>query len=160
VLGINPFDQPNVQEAKDATNAVLAGKHVSTATPVAEEVLASARPGDYVAITAYLPRDGATASLLQAARVALRDRLRLATTVGFGPRYLHSTGQLHKGGPPTGVFLQVVSDDPFDLAIPGAPSTFGQLKHAQALGDLASLKAHGLRVARLTLPELIELALR
>ncbi len=84
----------------------------------------------------------------------MRDKFRVATTVGYGPRFLHSTGQLHKGGPDTGVFIQVVDDDEIDLDIPGKPYTFGALMRAQALGDLASLRAHGRRAARVTLEQL------
>ncbi len=156
ILGINPFDQPNVQEAKDATAAILAGKEEDDASMTAAEALATVVPGDYIAITAYLPREAETVRALAAVRVALRDRYGVATTVGFGPRFLHSTGQLHKGGPNTGVFLQLVSTDGADLAIPGQPFSFGELKAAQALGDLASLKAHGRRVWRGTLEELRE----
>ena len=160
VLGINPFDQPNVQEAKDATNAVLAGDAVDGTSPPVEAVLATVGPGDYLALLAYLPRNAQTITDLAAIRAALRDRLRVPVTVGFGPRYLHSTGQLHKGGPANGVFIQVVTEDPLDLEVPGKPYTFGQLKAAQALGDLASLRDHGRRVARVHLRELLEIATR
>lgn len=158
ILEINAFDQPNVQEAKDATNRVLAGEAVDPATPPAAEVLASIEAGDYLAILAYLPRTPEVMGRLHAARVALRDHHRVATTVGFGPRFLHSTGQLHKGGPGNAVFLQIVGDDPQDLEVPGGAFTFGGLKQAQALGDLESLREHGRRVARLSLEELEQLA--
>jgi transaldolase/glucose-6-phosphate isomerase len=154
ILGINPFDQPNVQEAKDATARILAGETVDAAVEPLEQVLGSVRPGDYMAITAYVARDAAAIAELAAIRQGLRDRYRVATTVGFGPRFLHSTGQLHKGGPNTGVFIQVVEQAAADLPIPGKPYTFGQLKAAQALGDLASLKAHGRRVTRATVEQL------
>jgi hypothetical protein len=154
ILAVNPFFQPNVQEAKDQTARILAGAEVDPATPPLIGVLDQVGPGDYIAITAYLPRNPATEAALHQARMLLRDRFRVATTVGFGPRFLHSTGQLHKGGPNTGVFIQVVGDDPVDLPIPGKPYTFGRLKHAQALGDLASLRAHGRRVARVTIEDL------
>jgi hypothetical protein len=150
ILEINPFDQPNVQEAKDATNKILAGEAVGTDTPPARDVLSQVRPGDYIALTAYVPRNDQWRDRLQKVRLALRDRYHVATTVGFGPRFLHSTGQVHKGGPNEGVFLQVVSDNAIDVPIPGRPYTFGQLKAAQAAGDLASLRSHGRRVARLT----------
>ena len=94
---------------------------------------------------------------LQKVRMGLRDRFRVATTLGIGPRYLHSTGQLHKGGAATGVFLQAVGDDPTDLPIPGKPFGFSQLKHAQAAGDYLALKDRGLRVARVALDELLNL---
>jgi glucose-6-phosphate isomerase len=159
VLGINPFDQPNVQEAKDATKRLLA----QDALPDAGEddlglVLREVRSGDYVAIQAYLPRDQDTERRLQAARMSLRDRLRVATTLGFGPRFLHSTGQLHKGGPNTGVFIQVVEPPAEDAPIPGQRYSFGTLLTAQALGDLQSLRAHGRRVARVRLATLEEMA--
>ncbi len=154
VLGINPFDQPNVQEAKDATNRVLAGEQVDVHTAGAEEVLASLKPGDYIAITAYVERDAAWQTRLQRLRVALRDRYHVATTVGFGPRFLHSTGQAHKGGPNEGVFLQIVSQNDTDIPIPGEAFSFGALKAAQAAGDLASLRAHKRRVARVAPAEI------
>jgi transaldolase/glucose-6-phosphate isomerase len=154
LLTINPFDQPNVQQAKDATARILDGADVDAATPPLDEVLARVAPGDYIALQAFLPRTEAHARALQAARVRLRDRYRAATTVGFGPRFLHSTGQLHKGGAANGVFIQIVGDDPADLAIPGAPYSFGALKQAQALGDLDSLRAQGRRVTRISLADL------
>jgi transaldolase/glucose-6-phosphate isomerase len=155
VLGINPFDQPNVQEAKDTTARILqGGAPAEPETGSLSALLEEVRPGDYIAIQAYLPRNAEVEAQLQAARCGLRDRLRVATTVGYGPRFLHSTGQLHKGGPNTGVFIQVVGDDAVDLEIPGRPYTFGVLKRAQALGDLQSLRAHGRRVVRVTLDEL------
>jgi transaldolase / glucose-6-phosphate isomerase len=159
VLGVHPFDQPNVQSAKDATATILergleaaAGSPMS-ATPL-RDLINAAAPGDYVAILAYVPRTAEVDARLQRVRLALRDRLRVATTIGYGPRYLHSTGQLHKGGPANGAFIEVVGDDPADLAIPGQPFTFGTLKQAQARGDLESLLARGRRVARATLEEL------
>jgi transaldolase/glucose-6-phosphate isomerase len=150
ILQINPFDQPNVQEAKDATDDILAGETVQVATPPAAEVLAQVGPGDYIALIAYVPRTDHWKEQLQRARLALRDRYHVATTVGFGPRFLHSTGQVHKGGPNQGVFIQVVTESQQDIPIPGKPYTFGELKAAQAAGDLASLRSHGRRVARLT----------
>ena len=158
VLGIHPFDQPNVQEAKDRTARVLAGEAVDLATPRAQEVLQTLSPGDYVAILAYVPRTSENDRWLQAVRAALRDRHRVATTVGYGPRFLHSTGQLHKGGPPGGVYLQLVGEDPVTLPIPGAAYDFGTLKQAQAAGDLAALRARGRRVARVSAEELEALA--
>ena len=154
ILGINPFDQPNVQEAKDLTAKVLAGEEFDSSTATLAETLACVKPGDYIAINAYLPRNAKTMARLAAVRLRLRDQYHVATTVGFGPRFLHSTGQLHKGGANNGVFLQVVTDDPTDVAIPGKPYTFRTLKAAQSLGDLASLKSHGRRVTRVTLAEL------
>ncbi len=154
ILQINPFDQPNVQAAKDATAAILNGQAANATTPDLADTLASVRPGDYIAITAYLPRNAETISQLQTIRLALRDHYRVATTVGFGPRFLHSTGQLHKGGADNGVFIQVVAEDQLDLPIPGKEYTFGQLKAAQALGDLSSLTSLGRRATRVTLSEL------
>ncbi len=156
VLSINPFDQPNVQEAKDTTARILDGQKVDPATPALAEVLGSIRAGDYIAITAYLQRDDENIRKLDSARLALRDRYHTATTVGFGPRFLHSTGQLHKGGANNGVFIQVVTDEHVDVPIPGKSYTFAVLNRAQSLGDLASLKAHGRRVTRVTFDELQE----
>jgi hypothetical protein len=127
---------------------------VAAAPDSLQGALASVKPGDYIALTAYLARDEPTIARLAKVRDQLFRRHRVAVTVGFGPRFLHSTGQLHKGGPNTGVLVQIVGEDPFDLAIPGQPFTFAELKAAQALGDLASLKAHGRRVARASLEEL------
>ncbi len=160
VLGVQPFDQPDVQAAKDATSRVLAsgGGDDAGTLPSVRELLAGAQAGDYLAILAFVPRTPEVDARLQRVRAALRDRLRVATTIGYGPRYLHSTGQLHKGGPGNGLFIEVVGDDPADLDIPGTTMTFGALKHAQALGDLQALVARGRRVARATLEELETLA--
>ncbi len=158
ILGINPFDQPNVEESKRNARRALEGGIGEPVTAPPGEVLGSARPGDYLAILAYLPRDRATADRLERARHAFRDRLRIATTVGFGPRYLHSTGQLHKGGPNTGVFLVIEEPPESDIPVPGEPYTFGQLEAAQARGDIAALLEHGRRVARLSLADLEALA--
>lgn len=159
ILGINPFDQPNVEEAKQLTRRVLAGEPIDdTGTANPSEVLRSISPGDYLAILAYLPHDRATTARLEQARHSFRSRYRVATTVGFGPRYLHSTGQLHKGGPPTGVFLLVEDPAAIDFPVPGEQYTFAALEAAQARGDVAALKHHGRRVARLSLAELEDLA--
>ncbi len=158
VLEINPFDQPNVQEAKDATRQILlAGRPEDPGFDDPRALLEQAGAGDYVAIMAYLDRTSETEDALQRARTAIRDRHRVATTVGFGPRFLHSTGQLHKGGANDGVFVQVVdADRETDVAIPGQPYSFGTLIDAQAAGDLRSLRARGRRVARVTLDSLME----
>lgn len=159
VLGIDPFDEPNVQEAKDNTRRLLQAYEdegkllgddevVGDATEVLTGLLAHVRPGDYVALQAYLSPTEANHTALQELRVAIRDRFRVATTLGFGPRFLHSTGQLHKGGPPTGVFLQLTADPPRDVPIPGAAYSFAVLWRAQALGDLEALRRRGRRVAR------------
>ncbi len=154
-LGVNPFDQPNVQEAKDATDRVLrSGEGAEIADAGEQELralLADAAPPDYLAIVGFVqptPQfDDAVAEL----RRILRDTLRCATTFGYGPRYLHSTGQLHKGGPPTGRFLQLLHRSEPDVAIPGAPYTFETLKRAQADGDLQALRAHGRPAERVRL---------
>jgi hypothetical protein len=154
VLGINAFDQPNVAEAKEATNKVLADGAGDLPGATLAEVLLLLQPGDYVAVQAYMePADDAVPQL-EEIRLLLRDEHRVATTFGLGPRFLHSTGQLHKGGPPTGVFLQVVGADASDAEIPGQEFTFSQLKHAQADGDLLTLDRHGVRACRTTLAEL------
>ena len=152
VLAINPFDQPDVQSAKDATARALAA-------PTAEgvpndglgELAALLKEGDYIAIQAHLAGTPANDAALAELRLRLRDRYRLATTVGYGPRFLHSTGQLHKGGPNSGVFIQLVGDNRADLTIPGQPYKFGRLKRAQADGDLEALRSRGRRVLRLRL---------
>jgi glucose-6-phosphate isomerase len=172
VLGIDPFDQPNVQESKDNTVRLLAGYIASgelledlpegegrLAYPAHDDdlpaalagFLAQAQPGDYVALQAYVAPGEAVWDHLQALRLQLRDRLRVATTLGYGPRFLHSTGQLHKGGPNRGLFLQLVGSDLQDVDIPGQPYTFSVLKRAQARGDLGALRAHGCRALRVSL---------
>jgi len=155
-LGINPFDQPDVAAAKAATQAVLdAGELPPVPTEAAASVLAGVEAGDYVSIQAYVDPGGGAADDLERVRLEIRDRLRVATTVGLGPRFLHSTGQLHKGGRPNGVFVQVVGEDPHDVAIPQSPFGFATLKQAQAAGDLATLRDRGLRAARVSLDDLL-----
>jgi glucose-6-phosphate isomerase len=151
-LHINPFDQPNVQSAKDATSRIL-DQNITDAGPMpsVRDLVSKAGPGDYIAILAYLPRNAQTRRELQALRLDLRDRHRVATMLGFGPRYLHSTGQEHKGGPNTGVFILITDDAERDAEIPGAPFTFDRLRRAQALGDLQSLQSAGRRVAHVHL---------
>jgi hypothetical protein len=158
VLGINPFDQPNVQEAKDATAQVLAAGDPDAPAPEdPTPLLDGVGPRDYVAILAYVDRTAETEAALHRARLAIRDRHGVATTVGFGPRFLHSTGQLHKGGPDEGVFLQVVdAHRDVDVPIPSRAYSFGTLIDAQALGDLRALRGRGRRVARVTLDLLTE----
>ena len=177
VLGVNPFDEPDVAHGKEQTSTLLAEWKRSRRLPewpsdVEEDGLvlmtksnkkptsvskglaahlAQAVPGDYLAIQAYLTPTSEAWRILQEIRVALRDRLRIATTVGWGPRYLHSTGQLHKGGPTSGLFIQITGEDREDLAIPGAGYGFSALKAAQALGDLQSLRDGARRVIRLHL---------
>jgi transaldolase / glucose-6-phosphate isomerase len=146
VLRINPFDQPNVAESKANTKAVLAKK--SAPSPAAskgelEKFLKAIKPGDYLAIMAYLPPTPENDRRLAAIRLRLRNRLKVATTFGYGPRFLHSTGQLHKGGRPVGHFLQVTQRAEEDLPIPGEAFSFGQLEAAQAEGDLLALRSRG-----------------
>jgi transaldolase/glucose-6-phosphate isomerase len=163
VLGIDPFNQPNVQESKDNTKKVLAGFQASGKLPEAEtlpaieagpalaRLLAQATGGAYLATMAYTGRTEDSEGALTRIRRHVRDVKRIATTVGYGPRFLHSTGQLHKGGPPTGLFLQIVQDDEVDVGIPGEPYTFSILKQAQALGDFQSLTSRRYPVLRVTL---------
>jgi transaldolase/glucose-6-phosphate isomerase len=185
LLGINPFDQPDVEVSKVKTRelvrafedsgqlpsetAVVSGERMALfADPRNAEALrragagataeswlkahfASLREGDYAALLAFIARDAANENKLTAMRVAVRDRKQVATTVGFGPRFLHSTGQAYKGGPNTGVFLQITADDAADLAIPGHGASFGIVKAAQARGDFAVLAERGRRALRVHL---------
>jgi RpiB/LacA/LacB family sugar-phosphate isomerase len=149
LLEVNPFDEPNVAQAKAATLAALAtfterGRLPEWPADGVDEivrVLGQARPGDYIALLAYVTPSAPTAAALARLRLLLRDRTGLATTLGYGPRYLHSTGQLHKGGPPTPILLMLASEDTDELPIPGERYGFATLKLAQALGDLATLRA-------------------
>lgn len=194
LLGINPFDEPNVQESKDATREILdvlqrtgslpasaprtrgdgveihAGDAIwaqlTSGVPsmpslelVLNRFLALAAPGDYLAILAYLERTAATEASFALLRRAIRNAIHLPVLQGYGPRYLHSIGQLYKGGPPKGLFLEITTADPSDMPIPGAPYTFGQLKAAQALGDVRSLERHGRPVLRLHLARGLETGL-
>jgi glucose-6-phosphate isomerase len=145
LLGLNPFDQPDVAAAKAATDRVLQQDEALPPTDDPTDLLAGVQERDYVALLGFVTPGGEDHERLEAAASRLRQRLRSAVTVGVGPRYLHSTGQLHKGGPDTGVFLVVVGDDPEDAEVPGRPYTFGRLKAAQAAGDLAALRAAGRR---------------
>lgn len=175
LLGVNPFDEPNVQESKDNTAALLRVFEEEGALPAEAPRVASGplslygdcpgasvgaalrgfldgvRPGDYVALMAHLPPEDAVNGRLQAIRHALRAATGAATTVGYGPRFLHSTGQLHKGGPDSAVCLQLTADVAEDLPIPGAPYSFGAFLQAQALGDLRALQRHGRRALRVHL---------
>ncbi|HYT82988.1 MAG TPA: hypothetical protein VEK86_06030 [Gemmatimonadales bacterium] len=154
-LGVNAFDQPDVDEAKRLAREELerGGEEAPGALPTLTpaELRKRARPGDYFALLAYLPPLPDVTARLQRVRAAWARTLRCATTLGFGPRYLHSTGQLHKGGPNTGLFLVVTGDDAEDLPIPGLGHTFGDLKRAQARGDVRALLARGRRVAHVHL---------
>jgi transaldolase / glucose-6-phosphate isomerase len=178
VLGIDPFDQPNVQESKDATRGLLEAFRAQGSLPLPAPIVAEAGlsavadkaalgedpvtvdaalrallssigPGDYLAVLAYLPQDPDAVQALDRLRVLVRDGLGNATTAGFGPRFLHSTGQLHKGGPASGVVLQLTAEPHRDLPVPGWRESFGTLIAAQALGDLRALQARGRRVLRL-----------
>ncbi len=177
ILGVNPFDEPNVTESKENTRQVLQSfrqtGRLDLPTPILEAegvrlygniepwnisprdtlwaFLNRSRAGDYMTLMAYLERSQGHETLLQKIRLLIRDRFHLATTLGYGPRFLHSTGQLHKGGPPKGLFLQITAEDTQDLTIPGEPYTFGILKKAQALGDYYSLTRKGLRTLHLHL---------
>jgi glucose-6-phosphate isomerase len=147
-LEINPFDQPNVQQAKDATKHVLAdyeAKHelpsVADADAAAlRTLLLDAKPPEYVAIMSYSEPSPEFDAAIAELRVAIREATKATTTFGYGPRFLHSTGQFHKGGPKTGRFLQLIHDGPDDVEIPGAQYTFTTLKNAQAIGDLNTLR--------------------
>ncbi len=150
-LEINPFDQPNVQEAKDATNAVLESGPPELPDGELGEVLDGLAPPGYVAIMGYLPYEEATDAAVGRLREALIDRHGVATTWGYGPRFLHSTGQYHKGGPESGRFLQLVHDADADLEVPGKPFGLRQLIDAQADGDLQTLRSHGLPAVRVRL---------
>jgi transaldolase/glucose-6-phosphate isomerase len=153
VLEINPFDQPNVQEAKDNTAKVL--EH-GTPEGLEDGELAALLDGltapGYLAIMGYLPYDDAVDAAVSDLRAALIERYGVATTYGYGPRFLHSTGQFHKGGPKVGRFLQLVHDAADDLDVPGKPYSFRTLIDAQADGDLQTLRDHGLPAARVRLP--------
>jgi RpiB/LacA/LacB family sugar-phosphate isomerase len=177
LLGVNPFDEPNVTQAKEATQAMLAtfkkskrlpdwsvdreedgilllanqGTRPATVTEGLGQFLGQVRAGDYVALLAYLTPEHETTEALQGLRTAVRDRLKVAATIGYGPRYLHSIGQLHKGGPPTVHAIQLTCDDKEEVPIPGEGYGFSALKAAQALGDLDALRNANRKVIRLHL---------
>jgi hypothetical protein len=155
-LGVQPFDQPDVAAAKAATNEVLEAGDAAVAEVPLADLLAQLQPGDHLALQAFVDPGSPVAEHLEAARIVLRDRHRVATSLGYGPRFLHSTGQLHKGGPQAIVCVQVVGDDPHDIDIPGRKLSFGQLKQAQATGDLRALASRGIRAGRVALAELLE----
>lgn len=156
-LGIHPFDQPNVQESKENTGRILEEVKARGLVPgvpmdgTITDLLTQAGPGRYLAILAYMRFSAKTDAALKALRKALLVKHRLATTAGYGPRYLHSTGQLHKGGPDTGLFLQLIEKMTPDIPVPGAHYTFGTLAQAQAVGDFQSLQAHQRPVVRIQL---------
>ena len=178
IFGVNAFDQPNVQASKDITKAKIAeyqkngklkegkpawkgdGVKVFTSSKVSgaklptilKGFLKGAKPNGYVAINAYLPRNVEMFDALQAMRVAIRAKTGNAVTAGFGPRFQHSTGQFHKGGPKNALFIQVTADPAVDMEIPTEGLTFGVLIRAQALGDYEALVASGRKVLRVHLP--------
>jgi glucose-6-phosphate isomerase len=162
LLGINPFDQPDVQSAKTVTSRILdeadGGDIELPPTGDPAEVLEAVAPGGYLGLLAFVPPGSELDAQVRAAAKRLGERLRVPVTVGIGPRYLHSTGQLHKGGPDGGAFLVVVGDDPEDAEIPGADFTFSQLKRAQAAGDIEALRAAGRPVVRLAPDQVRELS--
>jgi hypothetical protein len=163
LLGVNAFDQPNVEDAKKRAKTRIAayqekgeleqGEFVKLqdAGPALSDFLEKAEQGDYIAIAAFLPRTGEMIDQLQNLRSAIRDKTKRAVTLGFGPRFLHSTGQLHKGGPNTGLFLQITADPIDDFNIPTQGLTFGTLEMAQALGDYEALEAQDRRILRVHL---------
>jgi transaldolase/glucose-6-phosphate isomerase len=170
VLGVNAFDQPDVQESKDRTGlkieefrsrrslaegswdiSVDRGVLDPSAVSRLRSYLSQGQPGDFVAINAYLPRRNGEIDELQRLRVRIRERTRLPVTAGFGPRFQHSTGQYHKGGPNTGLYIQIVTDYTRDLTIPAQGMSFGKLIRAQALGDYETLVARDRRVLRVHL---------
>jgi hypothetical protein len=158
-LGINPFDQPNVQQAKDATKRVLAGyeaDHELPDVPMADpsalrSLLLDAKPPQYVALMAYAQPSPELDEAVAELRTTIRAATRATTTFGYGPRFLHSTGQFHKGGPHTGRFLQLLHEAGEDVAVPGAQYTFATLEEAQAIGDQATLRELGLPAERVRL---------
>jgi transaldolase / glucose-6-phosphate isomerase len=166
VMGVNPFDQPDVEASKVATRALtdqyekvgaLPAESPLRATdaaliPAVKAHLSKIAPGDYVALLAYVEMSEAHEAELQAVRMTIRDRFKVATCLGFGPRFLHSTGQAYKGGPGSGVFLQLTCDEANDLPVPGQRYTFGVVKAAQARGDLQVLEERGRRALRIHLP--------
>jgi len=185
VLGINPFDQPDVEAAKIKTRELTAAFEQTGALPAEEPVisidgcelytdkhnaeslrehgadgtlaswlkahLGRADNGDYIALLGYIDRNAGNIDTLQSIRLKLRDAKHLATCAEFGPRFLHSTGQAYKGGPDSGVFLQITADDAQDLPIPGQKASFGVIKAAQARGDFDVLTERGRRALRVHL---------
>jgi transaldolase / glucose-6-phosphate isomerase len=162
-LGIQPFNQPDVQLAKDLAKKAMEGKAGGQQAPEVpaaqrqqlqaslQQWFGQAQAGNYISLQAYLEPDATTDAALEQLRVLLREKSRLATTAGYGPRFLHSTGQLHKGGPNTGLFLQLVDQPGTDAAVPETNYTFGQLIKAQAQGDWQALTQRGRRVIRVQL---------
>jgi len=160
LLGVNAFNQPDVQDSKLRTKTkVLEYQNsgslpdgdafrLKEARPAIDDFLKQAGTGDYIAVNAYLPRDAKMTNSLQRFRIALREKTHCAVTLGFGPRFLHSTGQLHKGGPDNGLFLLITAEPETDIDIPNQGMSFGTLERAQVLGDYEALVARGRRVLR------------
>jgi transaldolase/glucose-6-phosphate isomerase len=169
ILGINAFDQPDVQDSKLRTIAKIkdyqaTGKladvdlvDVNDAKSALNKFVSGAQAGEFVAINAYIPRNNETVNTLQSLRVAIREKTKSAVSAGFGPRFQHSTGQFHKGGPNKGLFIQIVYDAQHDMEIPTQGMTFGTLIRAQALGDYEALVAAGRRVLRVKLDSVEDL---
>ena len=161
-LGINPFDQPNVQAAKNMTESLLSQFKSSGRLPEMEatanlgSLLNKANAGDYLAIMAYVEQTPRVDQALDVLRRKLLEQRGIASTMGYGPRFLHSTGQLHKGGPDSGLFLQLTADHAHDLPVPGEVYSFGVLADAQALGDLQALRASKRRAVRVHLGSDVE----
>jgi transaldolase/glucose-6-phosphate isomerase len=174
IIGVDAFDQPNVQESKDNTKRLLeefktkgtmtasvSGKRISVSDSESiAALLAQVKPGDYIALTEYFGETHARDQQLAAIRATLARELRVATTTGFGPRFLHSTGQLHKGGGDNGVFLQLSGGPKLDLPLPGEPFGFADLVRAQAIGDFESLVSRDRRALRINLGEDVEAGLQ
>jgi transaldolase/glucose-6-phosphate isomerase len=168
VIGVNPFDQPDVEVTKVVTRRLAAeyestgrlpeDEHVSDLSSVGH-LLNQLRGGDYFALLAFIEMNQAHRTALDAIRHLVRDRRKVATSIGFGPRYLHSTGQVHKGGPGSGVFLMITCDDPDDVPVAGQRYSFGTIKLAQARGDFEVLAARSRRLLRVHLPN-VEAGLR
>ena len=159
ILGIHPFDQPDVQRVKDATERLLKEYTASGHLPQGKDTIPlndlidAAEKGKYLAIMAYVNQTPEVDRALGELRRKVVERHQIATTLGYGPRLLHSTGQLHKGGPDTGLFLQITASHDKDLPIPGQPYTFGVVADAQALGDLEALQSLGRHVTRIDLKQ-------
>jgi transaldolase/glucose-6-phosphate isomerase len=163
IMGINTFDQPDVQDSKLRTIAKIkdfqaTGKlaevdlvDVKDAKATLQKFMGDAKAGNFVTINAYVPRNKEMVTAIQALRVAIREKTKCAVTAGFGPRFQHSTGQFHKGGPNKGLFIQVVYDATKDMEIPTEGLTFGTLLRAQALGDYEALLAAGRKAVRIKL---------
>lgn len=156
LLGVNAFDQPNVQEAKDRTNDILKGTITDYELRIAdwEDIpifLSQYQPGNYFALMAFLDKSDEVDSLLEQIQAAIQKKCQAPVTLGYGPRFLHSTGQFHKGGPNKGLFIQFTADDPVDVPIPGQPYTFSTLKQAQAAGDAIALQSKGRPFMRIDL---------